>query len=192
LIRTESFLQVEVRSAMELRCWLEAHRAQRESVWLVTFKKHIGANYLSRSAVLDELLCFGWVDGLARKLDADRTMQLISPRQANAWTKTYRDRAARLESEGRMREAGRAAIARSQAMGLWMAHLDVDALLLPPDLEAALQARPPAYASFIAFAPSHRRNVLRWIAAAKQPETRARRIDTAAALAAEGKKVPQF
>ena len=73
-----------------------------------------------------------------------------------------------------------------------MANPDVDALLLPPDLEAALPARPAAYTCFIAFAPSHRRNVLRWIAAAKQPATRARRIETAAALAAEGKKVPQF
>ena len=158
----------------------------------MTFKKHTGAAYLSRSAVLDELLCFGWVDGLARKLDADRTMQLISPRQANAWTQTYRDRAARLEREGRMQEPGRAAIARSQAAGLWMTQLDVDGLVLPADLEAALQARPPAYTCFMAFAPSHRRNVLRWIATAKLPVTRAKRVATTVALAAEGKKVPQF
>ena len=192
LIKTDSFSQVEVRSAADLRRWLETHHAQSRSVWLVTFKKHTGVAYLSTSAVLDELLSFGWVDGLARKLDADRTMQLISPRQANAWTKTYRDRAARLERESRLQPPGRAAIAKSQAMGLWMANPDVDALWLPPDFEAALEARPAAYTCFIAFAPSHRRNVLRWIAAAKQPATRARRIETAAALAAEGKKVPQF
>jgi uncharacterized protein YdeI (YjbR/CyaY-like superfamily) len=192
LIKTESFSQVEVRSALELRRWLEARHHQISSVWLVTFKKHTGAAYVSKSAVLDELLCFGWVDGLARKLDADRTMQLISPRQANAWTQTYRDRAARLEREGRMQQPGREAIARSQGMGLWMTNLDVDALALPSDLEAALLGRPPAHTCFVGFAPSHRRNVLRWIAAAKQPATRARRIETATALAAEGNKVPQF
>lgn len=192
MIKTESFSQVEVRLALELRRWLEAHHTQSRSVWLVTFKKHTGKAYLSRFAVLDELLCFGWVDGLARQLDAERTMQLISPRQTNAWTKTYRDRAARLEREGRMLLPGLAAIARSQAMGLWLAHPDVDALELPSDLKAALQARPPAYPCFMGFAPSHQRNVLRWIATAKQPGTRARRIETAAALAAEGNKVPQF
>jgi uncharacterized protein YdeI (YjbR/CyaY-like superfamily) len=192
VIKTERFAKIEVRSALDLRFWLEAHHAQSESVWLVTFKKHTGAAYVSRSAVLDELLCFGWVDGLARKLDADRTMQLISPRQANAWTQTYRDRATRLEGEGRMQEPGRAAMARSRAMGLWMAHPDVDALVLPSDLEAALQARPPAYTFFMAFAPSHRRNVLRWIAAAKQSSTRAKRVETIATLAAVGDKVPQF
>ena len=192
MIKTESFAQVEVRTAQELSRWLEAHHQQSRSVWLVTFKKHTGAAYLSKSAVLDELLCFGWVDGLARKLDSDRTMQLISPRQANAWTKTYRDRATRLAREGRMQQPGRDAIARFQAMGPWMAHLDVDALVLPSDLEAALLARPSAHTCFVGFAPSHRRNVLRWIAAAKQPATRARRIDTVTASAAEGNKVPQF
>lgn len=192
MIETERFAQVEVRSAQDLRHWLGAHHAQSNSVWLVTFKKHAGTAYVSKSAVLDELLCFGWVDGLARKLDADRTMQLISPRQANAWTKTYRDRAARLEREVRMQEPGRVAIARSKALGLWMVNLDVDALKIPPDLEVVLKARPPAYTCFVAFAPSHRRNVLRWIAAAKQPATRAKRIETLAILAAEGKKVPQF
>jgi uncharacterized protein YdeI (YjbR/CyaY-like superfamily) len=192
LIKTERFAQVEVRSAQDLRDWLERNHACSDSVWLVTFKMHTGAAYLSRAEVLDELLCFGWVDGLARRLDADRTMQLISPRQANAWTQTYRDRAARLEREGRMQEPGRAAIARSQAAGLWMAHHDVDALVVPPDLASALQARPPAYTCFVAFAPSHRRNVLRWIASAKQPATRAKRIATTVALAAEGTKVPHF
>lgn len=137
-------------------------------------------------------MCFGWVDGVARKLDADRTMQLISPRQTNAWTETYRDRALRLGREGRLQQPGIDAIAKSQAMGLWMANLDVDALVLPSDFEAALHARAPAHNHFMDFAPSHRRNVLRWIAAAKQPVTRAKRIETAAALAAQNKKVPQL
>ena len=110
-----------MRSAADLRRWLGTHHAQSRSVWLVTFKKHTGVAYLPTSAVLDKLLCFGWVDGLARKLDADSTMQLISPRQANAWTKIYRDRAARLEREGRVQPPGRAAIAMSQAMGFgWL------------------------------------------------------------------------
>ena len=83
MIETERFAKLEVSSALALRSWLEAHHAQPTSVWLVTFKKHTGTAYVSSAEVLDELLCFGWVDGLRRALDADRTMQLISPRQAN-------------------------------------------------------------------------------------------------------------
>ncbi len=192
MIDNERFAKVEIHSALDLRHWLSANHKQPESVWLVTFKKHTGLTYVSRSEVLDELLCFGWVDGLARKLDEDRTMQLISQRQANAWTKTYRDRAARLVSEQRMQAPGLAAIARSKALDLWMANPDVDALVLPTDLVQALKGQPSAHAHFLDFAPSHRRNVLRWIAAAKQPATRAARIEKTASLAAQGRKVPQF
>jgi uncharacterized protein YdeI (YjbR/CyaY-like superfamily) len=192
MIQTDRFCKLEVRSTLDLRQWLETHHAQSDSIWLVTFKKHTGGAYLSKSLVLEELLCFGWIDGIARKLDMDRTMQLISPRQTNAWTQSYRDRAAKLIREGRMQEPGLAAIVLSKAKGLWMANLDVDELILPLDLKAALLARPPAHTNFTAFAPSHRRNVLRWIAVAKQSGTRARRIETAVILAAEGKKVPQF
>jgi uncharacterized protein YdeI (YjbR/CyaY-like superfamily) len=192
VIETERFAKVEVHSAMDLRSWLAEHHAQSASVWLVTFKKHAGPAYVSKTEVLDELLCFGWVDGLARKLDADRTMQLISPRQMHAWAKSYRDRAARLERDGRMQQPGRLAIEHAKAMGLWLATSEVDALVIPPDLLAALSARPPANLHFMAFAPSHRRNVLRWIASAKRPATRTARVERTVALAALGQRVPQL
>ena len=192
MIETERFAIVEVRSALDLRAWLAEHHAQPDSVWLVTFKKHTGPAYVSKTEVLDELICFGWVDGLARKLDADRTMQLISPRQMHAWAQTYRNRAAQLEREGRMQPPGRSAIEHAKSTGLWMATAEVDALVIPPDLLAALNARPPAKHQFMAFAPSHRRNVLRWIASAKRAGTRTARVEKTVVLAALGKRVPQL
>ena len=63
----------------------------------MTYKKHTGHKYVSRQEILDEVLCFGWIDGIRRKLDVDRTMQLIAPRQTQHWAKTYKDRVARLE-----------------------------------------------------------------------------------------------
>ena len=106
MIKTENFVKVEMGSSEELRAWLSAHQQQEESVWLVTYKKHVTDKYLSTSEVLDELLCFGWIDGIRRKLDADRTMQLIGPRRMQHWAKTYKDRAARLIEEGKMEPAG--------------------------------------------------------------------------------------
>ena len=90
-----------------------------ESVWMVRYKQHIADKYVGRLEALDLLIAFGWIDGIARKLDEDRTMQLISPRRQQVWTQTYRERAARLEADGRMEESGRAAIRLSQALGLW-------------------------------------------------------------------------
>lgn len=100
-IATERFAQVEIRSLAELRAWLAEHHAQQESVWIVRWQQRPGAPYVSRRDVLDELLCWGWVDGLARKLDEARTLQLVSPRRTQAWTAFYRERAAAMEAAGR-------------------------------------------------------------------------------------------
>jgi uncharacterized protein YdeI (YjbR/CyaY-like superfamily) len=190
MIKTENFEQVAISSPAELRMWLRTHYAQAESVWVVTYKKHVADKYVSTSQVLDELLCFGWIDGMRRKLDADRTMQLISPRQAQHWAKSYKDRAARLEREGRMEASGRAAIAASKRSGLWNFMDDVDALIQPDDLVAALKKYPPAEQNFNAFSPAVQRFALRWIKLAKQPATRARRIEQTARLAAKNERVP--
>jgi uncharacterized protein YdeI (YjbR/CyaY-like superfamily) len=190
LTRTENFEQVEVSSTRELRRWLAHHHTRPDSVWLVTFKKHTGARYVSRDEVLDELICFGWIDGIRRKLDADRTMQLISPRKVQHWAKSYKDRAARLIEEGRMEAPGLESIRRSRESGLWDFLGDVDALIVPPDLAEALDARPDARRHFDAFPPANRRVVLRWIKLARKPETRSRRIARIAELASRNERLP--
>ncbi|NJL48911.1 MAG: hypothetical protein HC929_17385 [Leptolyngbyaceae cyanobacterium SM2_5_2] len=191
MIKTENFEQVEVTSAQQLRQWLEVNHAQKESIWLVTYKKHLADNYVSVQNILDEVLCFGWVDGIRRKLDDDRTMQLISPRQTQHWAKSYKDRVAKLTKSGRMHPAGLAAVAESKRNGLWNFMDDVDALVIPDDLTEALEKYPPAKEHFANFANSNQRNVLRWIKLAKTPETRAKRIEKTALLAAQNQKVPQ-
>jgi uncharacterized protein YdeI (YjbR/CyaY-like superfamily) len=192
LANMDNFKQIEITSAAQLRAWLEIHHSQTESVWLVLHKKHTGDKYVPIPQILDEILCFGWIDGVARKLDAERSLRLISPRRTQLWAKTYKDRAARLEEEGRMHPAGLAAIAESKRLGLWNEMDDVDALVMPDDLVAVLRTHPPALDNFSAFAPSYRRNVLRWIKSAKTPETRAKRLEKTAMLAAKKEKVPQL
>ena len=190
MTNTENFEQVPIESRRALREWLETHHEQNDSVWLVTYKKLVPEKYVSREEVLDELLCFGWIDGIRRKLDTERTMQLISPRQSDHWAKSYKDRAARLVQEGLMREPGLAAIRRSKQAGLWDFLDDVDALRVPDDLAAALEARPEARHHFDGFPPASRRFVLRWIKLAKKAETRQKRIDRIATLAARNERLP--
>ncbi len=190
---TENFEMVHVTSAAELREWLSDHHAQQSSVWLVTIKKNrssIAGTFVSRDDVLDELISFGWIDGIRRKLDNDRTMQLIGPRRVQHWSRSYKTRAARLIDSGRMHPAGLAAIESSKAMGLWNFMDDVDALIAPDDLLAALDARPPARANYDAFPPSTKRNTLRWIKITKTAATRRRRIERTAQLAERNQRVP--
>lgn len=182
----DRFEHVEVASVADLRRWLETHHAREEAVWLVTWKKSAGARHVSRDAVLDELTCFGWIDGIMRRVDDERVKQLVSPRRARPWMRSYQERALRLVSEGRMHPAGLAAVESARASGAWEELRDVDDLLVPEDLAAALAALPGAAETFAGFPPSHRRNVLRWIAVARRTETRARRVAVAAADAARG------
>jgi len=116
--RTNSLEKVPVSSSQELRNWLEKHHGSDKSVWLVTFKKTVDNKYLSTSAVLDELIAFGWIDGVRRKLDTHRTMQLISPRKTQHWAQSYKNRAEKLIQSGRMDKPGYESIESSKKMGL--------------------------------------------------------------------------
>jgi uncharacterized protein YdeI (YjbR/CyaY-like superfamily) len=167
---------VEVTSVDALHRWLEWNCHSDDSVWLVTFKKGAGARYVSTSEVLDELVAFGWTDGIRQKVDDERTMQLISPRRTKPWAKSYKDRAERLIAEGRMTPTGQASLDEARSSGAWDAMNDVDAFVIPDDLRNSLSASPPALDNFLAFPPSTRRNILRWIALAKTDATRSRRV----------------
>ena len=190
MIKTENFEQVVVENQAALREWLLEHHQQEASIWLVTYKKSEKEKYVSREEVLDELLCFGWIDGIRRKRDEKTSMQLIAPRKAQHWAKSYKERAAKLMEEGKMHAAGQASIDRGKASGLWHFMDDVDALILPEDLKSALKALPPAATFFDSINPSSKRFVLRWIKLAKTEKTRKSRILKIAQLAAKGEKLP--
>ncbi|MEO1709584.1 MAG: YdeI/OmpD-associated family protein [Pseudomonadota bacterium] len=185
------FQMLEIETAADLWDWLEVNHAQAESVWLVTYKKSTPEKFVGTGDVLDALIAFGWIDGVRRKLDELRTMQLIAPRKTQAWALSYKERAARLDRGGRMHPAGRDAIARSKAAGLWDFFDDVDRLIVPEDLATALDAN-GARGPFDEFAPSYRRNVLRWIKIAKTQKTREKRIVAAAEATAAGRKLSQM
>lgn len=172
-----------------LREWLEEHHSQVEGVWLVTYKKVVGARYVSRSDVLDELVAFGWCDGRLLRIDDERVMQRVSPRRTQPWAKSYKDRADRLVAEGLMHPRGQASVDDAKASGAWDAMNAVDALIVPEDLVAALAADTPADLYFAAFPPSVRRNILRWISSAKTPATRAKRVALTAAEAKLDRRV---
>ncbi len=190
MIKTENFEKVEVESTDELRAWLSENHRQEASIWLVTYKKNVPGKYVSTGEVLDELLCFGWIDGIRRKLDGERTMQLISPRKTQHWTRTYKVRAARLIEEGKMEAAGQQSIAASKENGLWTFMDDVDNLIVPDDLAEALDQREGAAEFFTHINDSSKRFVLRWLKLAKTEKTRRNRIVKLVDLSAKGEKLP--
>lgn len=190
MIKTDNFDKLEITSSEELRSWLIKNHTQNESVWLVTFKKSEKGKYVSRDEVLDELISFGWIDGIRRKLDDPRTMQLIAPRRVQHWAKTYKDRANKLIEENRMHPSGLDSIKQGKASGLWNFMDDVDNLIIPKDLKNALNKLEGAFDFFDNINDSSKRFVLRWIKLAKTEKTRNSRIEKIAKLSSIGEKLP--
>ncbi len=189
MIKTENFIQVEVKSSSELREWLLMNHTQKESIWLVTYKKEITEKYVSVQEVLDQLLCFGWIDGIRRKLDQERTMQLIAPRKVEHWSQTYKLRFAKLEELGLIHQSGFNAVETSKKAGLWNFMDDVDNLIIPNDLQEALTINNEAKLFFEAINASSKRFVLRWIKLAKTDKTRVSRIEQIVQLSSKGEKL---
>lgn len=183
--------RVEVSSSNQLWDWLHTAHSQHESVWLVTWKAANQDKYVSHDEVLDALIAFGWIDGRRMKLDEKRTMQLIAPRQEQAWARTYIRRAKQLEAEGRMQDPGRVAIQRAKASGRYDSMDEVDDLIEPEALTSALRAG-RAMSWWNGSAPSYRRNILRWIAKAKRDSTKEKRITTVVDHCIRGEKVPNY
>ena len=99
-----------------LRAWLEKHHAKEKELWVGFWKKDSGKDGVVYRQALDEALCFGWIDGVVRRLDELSYMQRFTPRRVGSyWSSVNIARAEELEREGRMAPAGRAAFARRDA-----------------------------------------------------------------------------
>lgn len=171
--------EIAVANRDDLRGWLEQNHATSAGVWIVAFKKADPDRYLPLGEVVDEALCFGWVDSLPRAKDDLRTMLYLSPRKPGSnWSRVNKDKAARLIAEGRMTAAGHAAMDRAKADGSWSALDDVENLIIPADLQAAFDKAPGAQDMWEAFPRSVKRGALEILLNAKRATTRAAKIDT--------------
>ena len=183
--------QVFCGTRTELRAWLEAHHQQSPGIWLVYFKQSSGKADLTPSEIVDEALCFGWIDSLPGKVDDEKTRILLTPRKrGSGWSRVNKAKIERLIEKGRMTPTGQARIETAIADGSWTLLDDIEALVIPADLAAALEENPLAKEHFHAFSPSAKKPLLEWIQTAKRPETRQRRIETIV-TAAEANRNPR-
>jgi uncharacterized protein YdeI (YjbR/CyaY-like superfamily) len=181
--------KVPVETRRQLRAWLARNHGRAASVWLVLRKKSPERAHLSYNDVVEEALCYGWVDSKPAKLDAERFMLTLSPRNPkSAWSKINKARIAKLMKAGLLAPPGLAKVAAAKRNGAWNALDAVEALRMPADFSKALAADAIARKCFEAFSPSARKIILGWILGAKRPGTRAQRIAEAVALAAKNIK----
>jgi len=172
---TETFF---ARDRAAWRSWLARHHESKREIWLVLNKKHVEEPCVSYDEAVEEALCFGWIDGVLKRIDERQHAIRLSPRKKNSvWSPSNKKRVARMISAGQMTEAGLALVQAAKESGAWDRADDRQRLLdVPADLQAALARNERARERFHAFAPSHRRAYIAWVIEAKRQATRERRI----------------
>lgn len=175
----------------EWREWLSKNHLQKESVWVVLAKK--GVDGLSRQECLEEILCFGWIDSVANKLDDKRFKLLVSPRKPKSvWSKINKALVAKLIKQDLMHPVGMAAIVLAKKNGSWNALNDMDKLKYPVELTEAFSKNKKAKLNFDAFPPSTKKMILYWIQSAKTLETRVKRTKETVSKAARNVRANQY
>jgi uncharacterized protein YdeI (YjbR/CyaY-like superfamily) len=178
-------------SAAAFRAWLDEHHETETEVWVGMWKKATGRQSVTWAEAVDEALCFGWIDGLMRRVDAERHMQRFTPRKPTSnWSAINIANVERLRAERRMRPAGEAAFARRRDDRTAVySHEQRKNPVLAPEEQAQLEADAAAWAYWSARPPSYRRQATWWVISAKRPETRARRLATLIADSAAGRTI---
>jgi uncharacterized protein YdeI (YjbR/CyaY-like superfamily) len=169
--------------------WLEAEHATAPGLYVKIAKKGTGVPSINWEQMVEVLLCFGWIDGRANRLDDRFYLQRVTPRRAKSvWSLKNVTTVERLIAEGRMRPAGLAAVEAARADGRWdRAYAGPATITVPEDLAAALAAAPAALAAFEGLGGSDRYAVLWRVHTAASPATRSRRIAALVESLAEGR-----
>jgi uncharacterized protein YdeI (YjbR/CyaY-like superfamily) len=186
-----------VTSREEWRAWLTKHYQSETEVWLIYYKKHTGRPRISYDHAVEEALCFGWIDSIVKRMDAEKFAQKFTPRRdSTKWSALNQRRLRKLIREGRMTEAGLAKIDLATLGEEAQAKQSTGDLALPRFVKQALMANANAWENFRSLTPSRRRAYIRLIMDAKKVETRQRRLREAVALLEQSKgevdDIPRF
>jgi uncharacterized protein YdeI (YjbR/CyaY-like superfamily) len=175
------------------RLWLQENHISKQSVWLVQYKMKSGKPTISWSEAVDEALCFGWIDSTRKTLDHETFIQFFCKRKPKSvWSKINKAKVQRLIDEGLMMQAGYDSVERAQKNGSWAMLDHVEELTVPEDLETVFNTNPGSKDFFSGLSKSARKSILQWLVLAKRPETRQKRINEIAELAAQRLKPKQF
>ena len=169
----------EFRNRKAWRKWLQVHGDRNEGLWVLIRKVAGNAGGVLYADAVQEALCAGWIDGKMKSLDAETYKLWFSPRRkGSVWSKLNRERVESLIEEGLMTPRGLLAIDEAKKSGKWQtAYSSRKPPELPPDLKAAFKTDPAALGCFKGLANSYQHQYSGWVAEAKRPETRQRRID---------------
>jgi len=175
----------------EFRAWLEDHHAGETELWVGFYKTGTGQPSITWPEAVDQALCFGWIDGVRKRVDDERYTIRFTPRRARSvWSTVNIKRVAELQKLGRMRPAGLEAFARrtEERSNVYAYEQKEDATLDAAD-ERHFQANDAAWTFFQAQPNGYRKAAIWWVVSAKKDDTRRKRLTTLIEDSASGRTV---
>ena len=183
---------IYIENRNEWRQWLaHNHDKEQKGIWLVFYKKGSAQTSLDYEEAVEEALCFGWIDSIIRNIDREKYVRKFTPRKIDSrWSELNKKRVAKVIIEGKMTEYGRLKMKAAKKSGLW----DKDDrpqvnIKIQKEFADALKKNIKAKEFYNKLAPSYKKNFIAWIQAAKQQQTKNRRIKESIFLLAQGKKL---
>ncbi len=182
---------LEVKNRKEWRNWLEKNYSNSQEIWLIYFKKHTNKPTITYTESVEEAICFGWIDGIKKRIDDKRYTHRFTPRKKNSkWSPTNIAIAKKMIKTKMMTKAGLKVYEERK-------EYDLDFLKirssfensLPADLEQKLKKNKIAWNNFENLAPSHKKQYILWINSAKKDETKQKRFLEAIKLLEKNEKL---
>lgn len=181
------------KTAAELRAWFEKNHESADELWVGSYRKRSGRPSITWRELVDQELCFGWIDSVRYALDEDRAAQRITPRRKRSvWSAINIKRFGELEALGLVHPSGSAAFARRDEARSSVYSYEDRETELDPDRMRRFKAKAKAWAFFSAQAPWYRRTAIYWVMSARREETRDRHLDTLIADSAAGRRLRQL
>jgi len=175
------------------RAWLSKNHAAATELWVGFYNKASGKSAMTYAQAVDESLCWGWIDGIKKKVDEERYTNRFTPRKpVSKWSTVNLRRYAELLAEGRVALPGAEAFARYDPAKQGDYSFEARPDAFPAELERAFRKEKTAWAFFQAQPPGYRRTAIHWVSSAKREETRLRRLAQLVEVSREGERLPQI
>lgn len=180
-------------SRQQWREWLDKNCQGNETIWVICSKKNAGGKRINHDEAVEEALCYGWIDSLARSFNEESYLQSFTKRKPKSvWSKINKEKVERFIKEGLMAQAGLDSIEAAKSNGYWSILDEVEELIIPPDLEKEFDRKPVAKVYFLGLSRSDKKRILQWLVLAKRPETRQLRLYQVVESAAQNQKPKQL
>lgn len=181
------------KNSHELRQWLHDNHEKETELWLGYYKKNSGKANFTWSESVDEALCYGWIDGIRKSIDAESYMIRFTPRKSSSiWSAVNIKKIKELKAKNLIQPAGLAAYAKKKANKSKVYAFEQEEVVLHKEYEQLIKANEPAWEFFQALSPYYKKASIWHVMSAKREPTRQKRIQLLIDCCAKGEKLPLF